>query len=82
MVTTWPPNFPVLQEGCELFARWVEEMSDGRMEIKVFGGGELVPALEVFDTVRGGAAEIGSGSAYYWAGKFRLLNFSAPFRLA
>jgi len=81
MVTTWPPNFPVLQEGCELFARWVGEMSGGRMEIKVFGGGELVPALEAFDTVRGGAAEIGSGSAYYWAGKIPAAQFfsTVPF---
>jgi len=56
-------------------------MSDGRMEIKVFGGGELVPALEVFDTVRGGAAEIGSGSAYYWAGKIPAAQFfsTVPF---
>ncbi|HFA48345.1 MAG TPA: TRAP transporter substrate-binding protein [Bacteroidetes bacterium] len=69
MVTTWPPNFPVVGEGCNLFAKWVEEMSAGRMEIKVYGGGELVPALETFDAVRNNAAEIGSGASYYWAGK-------------
>ncbi len=77
MVTTWPPNFPVLGEGCTLFADWVREMSGGRMDIRVYGGGELVPALEAFDAVRSGAAEIGSGAAYYWAGKDPATQFFA-----
>lgn len=81
MVTTWPPNFPVLGEGCNLFAAWVKEMSAGRMEIKVYGGGELVPALETFDAVRSGAAELGSGASYYWAGKAPAATFftAVPF---
>lgn len=81
MVTTWPPNFPVLGEGCTLFAQWVREMSGGRMDIRVYGGGELVPPLEAFDAVRSGAAEIGSGAAYYWAGKDPATQFfaSVPF---
>ncbi len=69
MVTTWPPNFPVLGEGCKLAAQWIEAMSGGRMEVEVYGGGELIPSLEVFDAVSSGAVEMGSGSAYYWAGK-------------
>jgi TRAP-type mannitol/chloroaromatic compound transport system substrate-binding protein len=77
MVTTWPPNFPILDEGCKLFAQMVEEMSGGRLKIRVFGGGELVPALEIFDAVRNGAAEIGHGSAYYWAGKSPAASFFA-----
>lgn len=81
MVTTWPPNFPILGEGCNLFAKWVEEMSGGRLKIKVFGGGELVPPLEAFDAVRSGAADIGHGAAYYWAGKAPATQFfaSVPF---
>ena len=51
MVTTWPPNFPVVGEGCVLMAKWIEEMSGGRMKIHVYGGGELIPALECFDAV-------------------------------
>ena len=77
MVTTWPPNFPILDEGCKLFAELVEQMSGGRMKIRVFGGGELVPALEIFDAVRNGSAEIGHGSAYYWAGKSSAASFFA-----
>lgn len=81
MVTTWPPKFPVLGEGAELFAKWVKTMSNGRLDIKVYGGGELIPALEVFDAVSSGSAEMGSGAAYYWAGKSPATQFfaSVPF---
>ncbi len=81
MVTTWPPNFPILGDSCNLFAGLVDKMSAGRMHVKVYGGGELVPALETFNAVRTGGAEIGSGAAYYWAGMAPAGQFfaSVPF---
>ncbi|MBC6994000.1 TRAP transporter substrate-binding protein [Neolewinella lacunae] len=79
MVTTWPPGFPVLGEGCQLVADLCRKMSGGRLNITVYGGGELVPALEAFDAVRQGAAEVGSGAAYYWAGKVPAAQFFAGF---
>lgn len=81
MVTTWPPNFPIIGEACTKFAETVEAISGGRIQIRVYGGGELVPALEAFDTVRTGGAELGSGAAYYWAGKAPAAQFfaSVPF---
>ena len=81
MVTTWSPNMPVLGEGCNLLSDWIEKMSGGRMEIKVYGGGELIPSLESFDAVSNGAIEMGSGAAYYWAGKIPSGQFfsSVPF---
>jgi TRAP-type mannitol/chloroaromatic compound transport system substrate-binding protein len=69
MVTTWPPKLPVLQEGCERLAKRIEDLSDGRLKIQVFAGGELVPPLESFEAVSSGTVEVGSGAAYYWAGK-------------
>ncbi len=69
MVTTWPPKLPVLQDGCERLAKRVEEVSDGRIKIQVFAAGELVPPLESFQSVSDGTVEVGSGAAYYWAGK-------------
>lgn len=81
MVTTWPPNFPVLGEACKYFAQWVEEMTAGQISINVYGGGELIPALECFEAVSGGAAEIGSGASYYWAGRSPATQFftTVPF---
>ena len=38
MVTTWPANFPVFQEGAEKFADEVRLMSNGRLDIQVFAG--------------------------------------------
>jgi TRAP-type mannitol/chloroaromatic compound transport system substrate-binding protein len=69
MVTTWPPNLPVLQTGAVRFAKRVEEATGGQIKIQVFAGGELVPPLGVFDAVSDGTVEVGSGASYYWAGK-------------
>ncbi len=69
MVTTWPKNYPVLGTAPERFAKAVNEMSNGRLQIKVFGAGEIVPALEVFDAVSRGTVQMGHGVAYYWKGK-------------
>jgi TRAP-type mannitol/chloroaromatic compound transport system substrate-binding protein len=69
MVTTWPPGLPVLQTGAERFAKRLDEVTGGRIKIQVFAAGELVPALGVFDAVSAGTVEVGSGAAYYWAGK-------------
>lgn len=77
MTTTWPPNFPVLGEAANKYAEWVEEMSNGQIKIKVYGGGELVPSLEAFDAVSNGTVEMGSGAAYYWAGKIPAAQFFA-----
>ena len=77
MTTTWPPNFPVVGEGCQMMAEWVKKMSGGRMEIVVYGGGELIPALEGFDAVSNGAVEMNHGAAYYWAGKLPAAQFFA-----
>ncbi len=77
MVTTWPPNFPIIGEGCELFAEWVDQMSGGRLKIRVYGGGELIPPLETFDAVSSGTAQLGHGAAYYWAGKIPAAQFFA-----
>ena len=79
MVTTWPPGFPILGEGCQLLADLCREMSGGRLNITVYGGGELVPPLEAFDAVRQGAADLGSGVSYYWAGKLPAAQFFAGF---
>jgi len=69
LVTTWPKNFPGLGMAPENLAKRVVAMSNGRLEIKVYGANELVPAMGVFDAVAGGAAEMGHGASYYWKGK-------------
>lgn len=75
LVTTWPPNFPGLGTGVNTLARYIDELSNGRLQITVYGAGELVPAFEVFDAVSQGSAEMGHGAAYYWRGKTEAAQF-------
>jgi len=81
MVTTWPKNFPVLGTGANHLAELIGQMSGGRIEVKVYGAKELVPAFEVFDAVSRGTAEMGHGAAYYWKGKVEQAQFfsTVPF---
>ncbi|WP_282040520.1 TRAP transporter substrate-binding protein [Halomonas alimentaria] len=81
MVTSWPKNFPALGTGANDFAQRIETLSNGRMRIRVHGAGELVPALEVFDAVAAGTAEMGHSASYYWRGKVAAAQFftAVPF---
>ncbi|MCE8035265.1 MAG: TRAP transporter substrate-binding protein [Halomonas sp.] len=81
MVTSWPTNFPALGTGANDFAKRIEQLSNGRMRIRVHGAGELVPPLEVFDAVAAGTAEMGHSAAYYWRGKVAASQFftAVPF---
>jgi TRAP-type mannitol/chloroaromatic compound transport system substrate-binding protein len=83
MVTTWPKNFPGLGTGANHLADLINEMSGGRIHVKVYGAKELVPAFEIFDAVSRGTAEMGHGAAYYWKGKSEAAQFFAavPFGL-
>ena len=83
MVTTWPKNFPGLGTGANYAAELISHMSGGRIEVKVYGAKELVPAFEVFDAVSQGTAQLGHGAAYYWKGKSEAAQFFAavPFGL-
>ena len=77
MVTAWLPNFPGAGTASTLFARLVEEQSDGRLRIKVYAAGELVPAFEAIDAVSRDTAELGHGAPYYWKGKLAALQYLA-----
>ncbi|MGF1474479.1 MAG: TRAP transporter substrate-binding protein [Geminicoccaceae bacterium] len=81
MVTTWPKNFPGLGTGAELLAQKINAASEGRLEIQVYGGGEIVPPFESMDAVASGTVEMGHGAPYYWKGKVAATQFiaSMPF---
>ena len=83
MVTTWPKNFPGLGTGANFLAEQITRMSGGRIEVKVYGAKELVPAFEVFDAVSQGTAQLGHGASYYWKGKSEAAQFfsAVPFGL-
>ncbi len=83
MVTSWPKNLPGPGVSAERLAQSIGRLSDGRLTVRLFAAGELVPALECFDAVGGGTAEMAHTAALYWAGKMPAapLFTSAPFGL-
>ncbi len=75
MVTTWPKNFPGLGVGAQRLADRITAMSDGRLTVRVYAAGELVPPLQAFDAVIEGSAEMSHGAAYYWQNKSPATSF-------
>jgi len=69
LVTSWPAGLPGLGVGVQNLADRIARASNGRLKIKVYAGGELVPALEVLDAVSRGTVQMGHDSAYYHRGK-------------
>ncbi len=75
LVTTWPPNFPGMGTGVNRLVKHIEKASGGRLKIRVYAAGELVPAMQVFDTVSRGTVEMGHGASYYWKGVSEAAQF-------
>ncbi|WP_310618797.1 TRAP transporter substrate-binding protein [Flexibacterium corallicola] len=75
MVTTWPKNFPGLGTGAQRVADRITASSGGRLSVKLYAAGELVPAFESFDAVSSGTADLYHGAEYYWQGKHKAFNF-------
>ncbi|WP_114388741.1 TRAP transporter substrate-binding protein DctP [Notoacmeibacter marinus] len=66
---------PMLFE--EKFCERVAELTDGTLEITPFAGGQIVPAAQAFDAVRGGAFEMMKTFDGYTAGKIPAHGFSS-----
>ncbi len=75
LVTSWPKDFPGLGQMPNYFANALSEMSEGLIEVKVYAAGELVGALECFDAVATGAADMYHAAEYYWQGKSKGFSF-------
>ncbi len=83
MVTSWPKNFPGLGTAAARFGERVTAMSDGKMSVKVYAGGELVHPLKCHDAVQEGSADMYHSADYYYQGKALAYSFfaSVPFGL-
>ncbi len=79
MVTSWPKGLPGIGTGSERIAQNIEKLSGGRIKIKVYSAGELVPALGVFDAVSSGTAQLGHDPAYYHLNKSEACAFFCAF---
>lgn len=82
MATPWPAG-PLLIRAPQMMAERVSELTNGNFEIRVYMGGEVVPALETLDAVQQGIVECGHGWGPYWIGKNRAfaIDGGIPFGL-
>ena len=84
MVMPWPKGAPGVGVNAERFVERVRAMSGGRLDIRLFAAGELVPPFESFDAVQSGTADLLHGTPYYWVGKSKAFNYftTIPFGLS
>lgn len=83
MVMAWPKNSPGLGMQGQNIGKRITELTDGKLTVTVYGGGELVPPFQSFDAVSSGAADLYHAAEYYWPGKHKAYNFftTVPFGL-
>lgn len=83
LVTAWPKNLPGPGVAAQMLADRITALSGGRIEVKLYAAGELVPGPGVFDAVSEGTAELYHAVPAYWGSKSKgiLLFGSQPFGL-
>ncbi len=83
MVTSWPKNLPGPGITAQRLADRITALSGGRLNVKLYAAGEIVPALETFSAVANGTAEMAHTAPLFWAGKFSAapLFTAGPFGL-
>jgi len=79
MVTSWPKGLPGVGTGAQRLADAITQMSEGRLQVKLYAAGELVPALATFDAVADGTADMAHDAAYYHTSKHEVTAFFTTF---
>ncbi|GAB1623732.1 TRAP transporter substrate-binding protein [Agarivorans albus] len=69
LAESWPTKFPLLDTGVQRFAKMAEQMSDGRLVIRVDSANKHKAPLGIFDLVKSGQYDMGHSASYYYKGK-------------
>lgn len=69
LAETLGPNFPIFGDATKNMAKMVDEMSNGRLKIRIDSANKHKSALGIFDFVRTGQYQMGHSASYYWKGK-------------
>jgi TRAP-type mannitol/chloroaromatic compound transport system substrate-binding protein len=77
LASSFPKSLDTIYGAAEVFSQRVSQLTNGKLNIRVFAGGEIVPALQVADAVQNGTVEIGHTAAYYYFGKDPTFAFDA-----
>lgn len=81
--SSFPKFLDTIYGTAETFSKKVAQLTNGKLNIRVFAGGEIVPALQVMDAVQAGTVEMGHSVSYYYFGKDPTFAFdcAVPFGL-
>ncbi|WP_026959612.1 TRAP transporter substrate-binding protein [Aliagarivorans taiwanensis] len=69
LAETWPSKLPLLDDSVQRFAQMAEQMSGGRLQIKVDSANKHKAPLGIFDLVKSGQYDLGHSASYYYKGK-------------
>ena len=75
MVTAWPKFTPGLSDSANRLAKRIEELSESKIEIKIYNDGELINSSGIFDSVSEGDVHMGHSAPYYWTNKNKAAAF-------
>jgi TRAP-type mannitol/chloroaromatic compound transport system substrate-binding protein len=83
LASSFPKSLDTIYGGAETLSKRVAALTGGKFNIRVFAGGEIVPALQVMDAVQAGTVEMGHSASYYYFGKDPTFAFDGvvPFGL-
>lgn len=81
LATTWGSTLTPFIDSPTNMSKLVEEMSEGRLQIRIDAANKHKAPLGILDMVKGGQYEMGHSASYYWKGKdVELLPFTTmPF---
>ena len=75
MVTDWTETMPGMLPAARRFARTISDVTNGRLKIEVFPANAMVRALETFDAVSAGVADMYHSYDGYFEKKSLALDF-------
>jgi TRAP-type mannitol/chloroaromatic compound transport system substrate-binding protein len=83
IASSFPRSLDTIFGGAEVFAKKMGEMTNGKFQITVHAGGELMPAFGVVDGVQNATVEVAHTAPYYFFGKDPVfaLGCAIPFGL-
>jgi TRAP-type mannitol/chloroaromatic compound transport system substrate-binding protein len=81
--SSFPRGLDTLFGSAQRLSQYVENLTEGRFQVRVYPAGELVPGLQVMDAVQQGTVQLGHTASYYFTGKNPVLAFDTcvPFGL-
>ncbi|HZX30214.1 MAG TPA: TRAP transporter substrate-binding protein, partial [Rhodocyclaceae bacterium] len=81
LTSSFPKSLDTIYGGAEVLANRLRAITNGKFDIRVFAGGEIVPGLQALDAVQQGTVECCHTCSYYYVGKDKTFGFgtAVPF---